>query len=126
MSPGILGRLRNVVALLRGPRSKVAEIDAAEARRLQQTGAVVVDVRERFEFERGHVPGAINIPLTEVAERANEIPKDQPVVLHCALGSRSRLAGERLAGMGYENVKNLGGGFSEWKKAGLPVEEKDK
>ena len=51
--------------------------------------AYIIDVREAMEFENGHIKGAINIPLSELREKANEIPKDKPVYLHCRTGQRS-------------------------------------
>lgn len=118
----LLDRLRGLMTLARGKKGSVHEVSAAEARRLQEQGAIVVDVREGFEHRRARIPGALHIPLGDVAARARELPKDRPIVMHCALGSRSRLAAKHLAGLGFENVHNLEGGFSEWKGEGLPVE----
>lgn len=81
-----------------------------------------MDVREAAEFRGGHVPGALNVPLTQVESRLAEIPRDRPVVVHCALGSRSALAAKRLHALGFENVHDLSGGIRAWKQAALPVE----
>lgn len=119
----LLARLRNVGRLLKlwGPRA--AEVDAAEARRLQEEhGAIIVDVRERSEWSRARVPGAVHVPLADVESRLSELPKDRPLVVHCALGGRSALAAKRLKSLGYEDVRNLRGGIKAWARAGLRLE----
>ena len=72
-------------------------------------GATVVDVRSPGEFSGGAYPGAINIPLPELAGRMGEIPKPQPVVLYCASGTRSGVAAMMLKRAGYADVVNAGG-----------------
>ena len=62
-------------------------------------------------FENGHIKGAINIPLSELREKANEIPKDKPVYLHCRTGQRSYNAALALQHLGYDNVVNVTGSF---------------
>ncbi len=75
-----------------------------------QEGAVIVDVRTIDEFEDGHYPKAINIPVNELPRRAAEIgPKDKPVLLYCASGSRSAMGTMLLKTMGFINVTNAGG-----------------
>ena len=102
-------------------------MSAHEAQRLQQeVGAIVIDVREAGEHRRAHIPGARNVPLTEVESRLADIPRDAPVVVHCALGNRGALAAKRLHELGFENVHNLEGGIRAWKAAELPVEHGDK
>ena len=73
--------------------------------------AYIIDVREDMEFENGHIKGAINIPLSELRERANEIPKDKIVYLHCRTGQRSYNAALALQHLGYDNVVNVTGSF---------------
>lgn len=73
-------------------------------------GAVVIDVRTVDEYEDGHMPNAINIPVGELVKRTAEIgPKDKPVVLYCETGSRSAMGAMLLKTMGYSNVTNAGG-----------------
>ncbi len=73
-------------------------------------GAVIVDVRTVDEFEDGHYPKAINIPVNELPKRAAEIgPKDKPVLLYCASGSRSAMGAMLLKTMGFTDVTNAGG-----------------
>jgi rhodanese-related sulfurtransferase len=75
-----------------------------------KNGALVIDVRDAAEFESGHLSQAINMPLEEVEARVLDSVKDKKKVLllHCKTGIRSRIAKQRLAGMGYVNVFNLG------------------
>lgn len=70
---------------------------------------VFIDVREPYEYETGHVKGAINIPpfdLMRGADELKDIPKDAPIVLYCHSGSRSNVAMHILKGMGYTNLTN--------------------
>ena len=87
------------------------QINVDKVRDLVENGAYIVDVRERMEFENGHIKGAINIPLSELRERANEIPKDKTVYLHCRTGQRSYNAALALQHLGYDNVVNITGSF---------------
>ena len=73
--------------------------------------AFIVDVREKGEYEAGHLKGSVNIPLSELRERTDEIPKDRPVYLHCRSSQRSYNALMALQGRGYENVVNISGSF---------------
>jgi rhodanese-related sulfurtransferase len=83
---------------------------------------VLVDVREVEEFEQGHIPGAVNIPLNDVPARINEITTEKPVVLVCSRGSRSGMAAEFLEGHGYRDLYNLVDGTLGWMMRGLPTE----
>ena len=88
-----------------------------------ETGAphLLVDVRTPQEFNSGYIEGAVNIPLQELAQRADEIPQDQPVVLYCRSGNRSSSAAKMLASAGYEQVYDLGG-VIDWQAQGLPLQ----
>lgn len=70
-------------------------------------GAVLMDVREADEFLSGHIPGAINVPLSAVSEVT--LPKDKPLFVYCLRGTRSRRAVGFLKRMGYQNAKSIGG-----------------
>lgn len=87
-----------------------------------QEGIVLVDVREKNEWDEGYIPGAIHVPRGFLELRIEEtIPdKDRQVVLYCAGGTRSMYAGLTLKQMGYENVVSMAGGFTAWKNGGLP------
>jgi phage shock protein E len=79
------------------------------AKQLVAEGAALIDVRTPGEFARGALPGARNIPLSEIGARAAEIgPKDKPVVLYCASGARSGSARRMLTGLGFTRVEDLG------------------
>ena len=75
---------------------------------LRQQGATLVDVRSVAEFAGGNAPGTVNIPLPELGRRLNEIPKNVPVVLCCASGTRSGMARMLLKKNGYAQVFNVG------------------
>ncbi|WP_300902673.1 FAD-dependent oxidoreductase [uncultured Clostridium sp.] len=87
------------------------QINVNKVRDLVENGAYIIDVRERIEFEKGHIKGAINIPLSQLRERINEIPKDETVYLHCRTGQRSYNAVLALQNLGYNNVINITGSF---------------
>ena len=80
-------------------------------RELVEKGAYIVDVRSPTEFAMGHLVGAVNLPLGQLRERLNEIPKDRPVYLHCRTSQRSYYALCELLGNGYTNVYNISGSF---------------
>jgi rhodanese-related sulfurtransferase len=75
---------------------------------LKKQGALFVDVRSAGEFASGNAPGTVNIPLPELGSRLSEIPRSAPVVLCCASGTRSGMAGLLLKKNGYKNVHNVG------------------
>lgn len=81
-----------------------------------------VDVREEDEYADGHIPGAINIPLTEFMARVDEISEDEPVVLVCNTGVRSSQAALFLVSMGYDDIYNLEDGTKGWIKQGGAIE----
>jgi len=87
------------------------QVPVSQIRALAESGAFIVDVREEAEFARGHIRNAVNIPLSQLRRRVDEIPQDRPVYLHCRSGQRSYNAYMALAGLGYENLWNLSGSF---------------
>ena len=82
----------------------------------------LIDVREDDEYAEAHLPGAINIPLSEFMARVDEIDEDQPALLVCNTGVRSSQAAMYLASLGYEQLYNLEDGTKGWLSAGYPVE----
>ncbi|QGU94647.1 pyridine nucleotide-disulfide oxidoreductase [Clostridium bovifaecis] len=94
--------------LLHGEFKQVREKDL---RNLVKNGACIIDVREKDEYELSHIVGAKNIPLSELRQRVNEIPKDEPVYLHCRSAQRSYNAVMALQHLGFKNVYNVSGGF---------------
>ncbi|MCH9656410.1 MAG: MBL fold metallo-hydrolase [Planctomycetes bacterium] len=75
---------------------------------------MIVDIRSQSEWEAGHIEGSVNIPLTQLQERLNEIPFDQTVIVHCQGGYRSSIAISLLEKQKYENVLDLVGGYKAW------------
>ncbi|MCX7620210.1 MAG: rhodanese-like domain-containing protein [Acidimicrobiales bacterium] len=98
----------------------VPEIDVQELARRHGDGAVILDVRNPDEYEQGHVPGAILIPLGEIQDRVAEVPTECTVHVVCAMGGRSRKAAEFLVSCGIDAI-NVSGGTVAWIEAGLPV-----
>ncbi|WP_252249328.1 FAD-dependent oxidoreductase [Clostridium sp. VAP23] len=89
------------------------QVNIDKVRELVENNAVIIDVRERGEYENGHIKNSKKIPLSELRERVNEIPKDAPVYLHCRTGQRSYNATLALQNLGYTNVYNITGSFLE-------------
>ena len=87
-----------------------------------QQEIVLVDVREKYEWNDGHIPGAVHVPRGFLELQIEEaVPdKSKTVVLYCAGGVRSLMAGQTLKQMGYENPISMSGGFGQWKGNGLP------
>lgn len=82
-------------------------VKGAEARRLVREGAVLLDVRTPEEFEDAHVEGARNLPLDRLMSAMGALPRDRPLVVYCAVGSRSSVAVRILAASGYD-ARDLG------------------
>src|ERR671922_265947 len=111
--------------LLKTARARVPEVTPGElAKELQGRRPVVLDVREKDETDQGILPGSKLVPRGYLELRIEEtVPdRDSDVVLYCAGGTRSLLAGRTLQDMGYRKVRSLAGGYGAWKDAGLPVE----
>jgi len=86
----------------------------------ERTGVPLVDVREEYEFAEGHVPGAVNLPMSTIGSRLDELP-DEPFDVICKVGGRSGRVVEALAARGYD-ATNVDGGTDEWIAAGYPVQ----
>ena len=87
------------------------QINVDKVRELVESNSFIIDVREENEYQKGHIKGAINIPLSEFRDRIPEIPKDKPVYLHCRTGQRSYNAALILQNHGFDNVVNITGSF---------------
>lgn len=83
--------------------------------------ALLLDVRERDEFEELRVPGAVLMPLSGFADTYLSLPRDRPILVMCASGRRSLAAADHLLGQGWTDVTNVTGGIIAWQKEGLPV-----
>jgi molybdopterin/thiamine biosynthesis adenylyltransferase/rhodanese-related sulfurtransferase len=111
--------------LLQQIKGEITEVNASRARDLIAEGdTAVVDVRERDEWDEGHLPGAVHVPRGNLESRIEAAVPDKarPVLLYCASGNRSAFAAKSLEELGYTNVVSLAGGFTDWKRNGLPFE----
>ena len=110
--------------LLAAARAVVPEVSPEEVARRGADGAgrLLIDVRERHEFEEGHLPGAVHLSKgfieTQIEDRAPD--RDTPITLYCAGGARSLLAAESIRRMGYTDVESMAGGFGAWKSHNHP------
>jgi rhodanese-related sulfurtransferase len=104
--------------------SEAPSISASELQEQRHTGdaPVVIDVRTPEEYASGHIPGAVNIPFDEVAQRVGEVDAPHGVALYCMVGPRARKGEAALLELGYGPVFHLEGGLAAWQAAGLPVE----
>jgi rhodanese-related sulfurtransferase len=84
--------------------------------------AYILDVRTLQERSQGFIPGSVLIPINEVERRLNEIPKNRPVIVYCAVGSRSRQVAQALAGVGYGEVYNMRDGIMGWYRNGYQIQ----
>jgi len=113
--------------LLQQVKAEIDEVDVARAREILDAGAdrpLLVDVRELDEWSEGRIPGAVHIPRGFLESRIEQAAPDraQPILLYCAGGSRSAFAAKSLGELGYANVTSLAGGYTDWKRSGLPTE----
>ena len=114
-------RFEKLVADAKKNITEISPEDAAA--KLQNRGAVIVDVRERDEWEEEHIPHAIHLSRgtieLDIEEKVPDLNKT--IITHCGGGGRSALAAESLHKMGYKNVRSMAGGLKAWKAAGLPT-----
>jgi molybdopterin/thiamine biosynthesis adenylyltransferase/rhodanese-related sulfurtransferase len=112
--------------ILREARAQVREVSTLEVdlQRESKPAPLLVDVRESYEWEAGHLPGAIHVPRGHLESQIENAAPDRSraIVLYCASGIRSVFASQTLAEMGYTDVVSMTGGFQGWKSQGLPWE----
>jgi rhodanese-related sulfurtransferase len=106
----------------------VAAVPGIDVSQLRQRLAAepapfLLDVREPWEYQEGHVPGAQLIPLGELEQRVNEVPRDRPILAICHSGQRSLAAAGYLQQLGYPSVSNVDGGTAAWIERGYPVDK---
>jgi rhodanese-related sulfurtransferase len=120
-----LGIISIVVIILITTSNSVSstptEVTVAQAVKLQDQGAFILDVREPSEWTQAHIAGATLIPLGELPNHLNEIPKDKTIVVVCRTGHRSAQGRDILLNAGFTKVTSMTGGLTEWQSQGLPV-----
>ena len=99
----------------------INEISVKELTTLVENGSLVVDVREPDEYESGHIPGAILVPLSTVLSNTSEFESDETVYVVCRSGGRSMQACEMLHDVGISNVVNVAGGTMGWISLGNEI-----
>ncbi len=112
-----------VVRLMRG----IPPINAQQALALMNhDDAVMLDIRDNKAFHAGHIPGARNVPVADLAKRSADLNrfKDKPVIVYCDTGVRSGAAGASLKKAGFAKVHTLQGGLAAWTGANLPLQRK--
>lgn len=112
----MLGTAKDVVnhaalVALNQLEGRYKEVKVSEVRGLVENNAFIIDAREKVEYNAGHLKNAVNIPLSEFRDRLNEIPKDEPVYVHCRSGQRSYNMVMALNNLGYEQVYNISGSY---------------
>lgn len=109
-TPKDAGNIAGLVAdnLLQGA---FRQVHVDQVRNLVETGAYILDVRPEIMYNQAHLKNAVNIPLSQLRSRLDEIPKDRPVYVHCRIGQSSYNAVMALQGNGFNNVYNVSGGF---------------
>ncbi len=108
------------------PAVAVKRIDVEQFEKLRtKTNAVILDVRSKAEFEKGRIPGAINLDInsTRFAEKVDALDRSKTYLVHCAVGMRSARACKKMESMGFKELYDLAPGFDGWKKADKTVEK---
>jgi rhodanese-related sulfurtransferase len=109
--------------LLLLPRSGLpVEVDVARAYDMYQNGALMLDVRTQAEFDEQRIPGSQLIPLDELPDRLDGLPRDRDIVVVCRSGNRSKEGTAILRDAGFARVTCMNGGMRAWAAAGYPVE----
>src|SRR5213080_1391254 len=114
-------RFEKLVAEAKKNITEISPQDAAA--KLESSQVTIVDVRDKDEWDEGHIPGAIHMSRGTIELDIEEKVPDANtmIICHCGGGGRGALATESLQKMGYKNVRNMAGGFKAWKAAGLPA-----
>jgi rhodanese-related sulfurtransferase len=101
------------------------KLETEEAEQLIKQGYKVIDVRDHWEYEQGHIPGAINVPLMSFLTNPYSVINDSDIgyIFVCSVGERSAVAAEMACAVGAKNVANLVGGTDAWKAKGKPIEK---
>jgi len=110
--------------LVANAKKKITEISPTDAAaKSKSSNTVIVDVREKDEWDEEHIPDAVHMSRgmleLEIEEKFSD--REMTIICHCGGGGRSALAAESLQKMDYKNVRSMVGGFKAWKAAGLPT-----
>jgi hydroxyacylglutathione hydrolase len=105
-------------AVTTSPLHTLPTIEASSLGARAPQGTIVLDVRNRSEWDEGHIPGARHVPLPELTARLGELRDTGPIAVHCQGGSRSAVAASVLAAAGVHDVTNVEGGYAAWVLAG--------
>ena len=113
---------RDLVAEAKKKITEISPTDAATKAK-SSSDVVIVDVREKDEFDENHIPDAVHMSrgMLELEIEDKFPDRNTTIICHCGGGGRSALAAETLQKMGYKNVRSMAGGFKAWKTAGLPT-----
>jgi len=98
-------------------------VDVASLAEHTNNSVLLVDVRAPDEWDEGHIPGSINVPLVSLQHRLSELPANREIAVHCQGGGRARIAASILQKEGFA-VSTIEGGFPAWEQAGNPVERR--
>lgn len=123
MKRGFLAVLLFALMATAACTSGTKDITSSEAKIIidKSNNAYLLDVRTPDERRQGYIPGSVLIPIDMVEKRMAEIPKDRPVIVYCAVGSRSKSVASLLERSGYAEVYNMKDGIFGWHKNGLPI-----
>jgi hydroxyacylglutathione hydrolase len=113
-TPDVIDRWKERGSLQLIPRVALPEVKNGRS-------GTIIDVRREGEWQAGHIPGAVNVPLAELAERLDDLPSGT-LIVHCQSGSRAAIAASLLRARGLADVQVFTGGYAEWRAAGLPEE----
>ena len=100
------------------------QITPQRATELAGSGAELIDVRHTDEWDAGRIAGARHLEMNDLADHAESIPRDRPVIFYCRVGNRSAMATEAFRASGF-TAYNLAGGITEWVRQGRPIEPAD-
>ncbi|RCK74945.1 MAG: Sulfur carrier protein adenylyltransferase ThiF [Anaerolineae bacterium] len=101
--------------------TRIPEINVEQAYEKYQQNAFILDVRQPEEWNEGHIPNATLIPLDQLAQRVNELPRDREIVVVCRSGNRSREGTLILLENGFKQVSSMAGGILDWSAKGYPL-----
>lgn len=121
-----MARNQGYEKLVADAKRSITEISPTDASLKAKSGkAILIDVRERDEWDEGHIPDAIHLSRGIIElEIEEKVPDPETMIIcHCGGGGRSALAAKSLQKMGYKNVRSMAGGFKAWKTLGLPATE---